>query len=116
MPHFVVDCSRGILEHQTEDEIIARVHHVANASGLFDEHDIKVRVNPFAVYSVGNRREEFIHVFSSIMQGRSVEQRASLSRRIVAELASMFPRVANIAINIAEFEKATYCNRTLIGS
>jgi 5-carboxymethyl-2-hydroxymuconate isomerase len=114
MPHFVVDCSHSILEHRPEEEIIARVHGVANATGLFDEHDIKVRVNPFALYSVGNRREEFIHVFSSIMEGRSVDQRAELSRLIVVELACMFPHVANIAINIAEFEKATYCNRTML--
>lgn len=114
MPHFVVDCSRSILEHRAEEEVIARVHNAANATGLFDEHDIKVRVNPFALYSVGNKREEFIHVFASIMEGRSVDQRAQLSRLIVVELASMFPHVAYIAINIAEFEKATYCNRTML--
>lgn len=114
MPHFVVDCSYSILQHQFEEDIIARVHGAAHATGLFDEHDIKVRVNPFTVYSVGNKREEFIHVFSSVMEGRSVDQRAELSRVIVIELASMFPGVANIAINIAEFEKATYCNRTML--
>lgn len=114
MPHFVVDCSRSILEHVAEEQVIARVHHAANATGLFDENDIKVRVNPFAIYAVGNRRQEFIHVFSSIMEGRSVDQRAQLSRLIVGELVSIFPHVANIAVNIAEFEKATYCNRTML--
>ena len=114
MPHFVVDCSDSVLQSHTEDQIIDRIHRAAYSTGLFDEDDIKVRVNPFAVYAVGNKREDFMHVFSSIMEGRTVEQRANLSKLIVGELASMFPGVANIAVNIAEFERATYCNRTML--
>ena len=45
------------------------------------------------------------------MQGRSVEQRAALSKAIVSELAEMFPLLPRIAANIAEFEQATYFNR-----
>lgn len=114
MPHFVVDCSQGILQFQTEEQIIARVHRAANSTRLFDEGDIKVRVNPFRIYSVGNKREAFIHVFASIMEGRSIEERASLSRLIVGELVSMFPLVPNVAINVAEFDRATYCNRAML--
>ena len=114
MPHFVVDCSQSILQTQTEEQIIGRVHRAANSTGIFDEDDIKVRVNPFTVYSVGNKREEFIHVFAHIMEGRSIEQRRDLSRLIVIELASMFPDVPNIAMNVAEFEKGTYCNRAML--
>ena len=114
MPHFVVDCSQSVLQSQTEEEIIDHVHRAANSTSLFDEGDIKVRVNPFLVYAVGNKREDFVHVFASIMQGRSIEQRADLSRRIVSELVSMFPDVTNIAMNVAEFEKATYCNRAML--
>lgn len=114
MPHFVIDCSQGILQFQTEEEIIERVHRAASSTGLFDEADIKVRVNPFLISSVGGRREAFIHVFASIMEGRTIEQRASLSRLIVSELVSMFPLVPNVAMNIAEFERATYCNRAML--
>jgi 5-carboxymethyl-2-hydroxymuconate isomerase len=114
MPHFVVDCSQGILQFHAEDRIIERMHRVASSTGLFDEGDIKVRVNPFATWSVGNGRDDFIHVFSSIMEGRTIEQRAHLSRLIVTELAGMFPGVANIATNVAEFERATYCNRAML--
>lgn len=114
MPHFIVDCSQGILQSRTEEEIIERVYRAANATGLFDEGDIKVRVNPFTVYSVGNRREAFMHVFAHIMEGRSLGQRRDLSRRMVGELVSMFPDVPNIAMNVAEFEKETYCNRTML--
>jgi len=114
MPHFIVDCSQSILQSQTEEKIIDHVHRAANSTNLFDEGDIKVRVNPFLIYAVGNKREDFIHVFAHIMEGRSIQQRADLSKLIVSELVSMFPHVTNIAINVAEFERATYCNRAML--
>ena len=114
MPHFVVDCSQGVLQSRSEEQIIEHIHRIAFSTGLFDEDDIKVRVNPFAVYSVGNKRADFMHVFSSIMEGRTIEQRANLARLIVGELVSMFPGVANIAVNVDEFERATYCNRAML--
>lgn len=114
MPHFVIDCSQGILRQRSEEEILARLHQAANSTGLFEEPDIKVRINPFSVYAVGGGREDFIHVFSYIMQGRTIEQRANLSKRIVSELVDMFPAIHRIATNIAEFEKSTYLNREML--
>ena len=114
MPHFVIECSENVLESVSEEEIIRQVHRVAHASGLFDERDIKVRMKPFKTYLVANTREDFIHVFSHIMEGRTTAQKANLSKSIVVKLLSMFPDVPNIAINIREFEKATYCNRRML--
>nr|WP_024601092.1 hypothetical protein [Pseudoalteromonas sp. TB41] len=63
---------------------------------------------------MGNKREDFIHVFAHIMQGRTAEQKANLSRVIVSKLVTLFPEIPNIAMNISDFEKATYCNRTML--
>ncbi|WP_295893941.1 5-carboxymethyl-2-hydroxymuconate Delta-isomerase [uncultured Vibrio sp.] len=114
MPHFVMDCSEGILKSHDEEFIIEQIFLVAHATGLFDKNDIKVRINSFQKYSVGNKREEFIHVFASIMQGRTVEQKAILSQQVVSKLVDLFPNIPNIAMNINDFEKATYCNRTML--
>lgn len=114
MPHFVVDCSQEILRIHDEESIITRLHRVVNSSGLFEEADIKIRIRPFGIYAVGGGREDFIHTFAWIMQGRSVEQRAALSKAIVGELAGMFPLLPRIAVNIAEFEQATYFNRAML--
>ena len=114
MPHFVEDCSQGLLQQRSEQEILARLHQAVNATGLFEQADIKVRLNPYAAYAVGGGNEDFIHVFSHIMQGRTIEQRAGLSRRIVSELAEMFPTLRRIATNVTEFEKATYLNRDML--
>ncbi|MDP5191524.1 5-carboxymethyl-2-hydroxymuconate Delta-isomerase [Rheinheimera baltica] len=114
MPHFIVDCAVEILECHAEEYIAEQIYLVAVASDLFDSGDIKVRVNPYSKYIVGGKRELFIHVFSSIMQGRTIEQRAQLSHSVVEKLVALFPHVPNIAMNISEFEKATYCNRGML--
>ncbi len=114
MPHFVMDCSESVLKSHDEDVIIKQIHLVANSTGLFAEGDIKVRVSPFQKYSVGNTREDFIHVFAHIMQGRTTEQKAELSQQVVAKLVTLFPHIPNIAMNISDFEKATYCNRAML--
>ncbi|QUM80513.1 MULTISPECIES: 5-carboxymethyl-2-hydroxymuconate Delta-isomerase [unclassified Moritella] len=111
MPHFVIDCSESILEHYSEAYILEQIHVLANSSGLFNEKDIKVRMNPFSTYLVANQREDFIHIFSHIMQGRTTEQKAALSRLLVTRLIELFPGFSHITMNVAEFEKATYCNR-----
>jgi len=114
MPHFILDCSDSVLELHPEQHIIEQIHHVVLGTGLFIEGDIKVRMNPYKTYIVGNQREDFIHVFAHVMQGRSTEQKADLSNKVVTKLAELFPNVRNIAMNVSDFEKATYCNKAML--
>src|SRR5688500_12680340 len=106
MPHFVIDCSESVLRLRSAEEILREVHDTAEATRLFKKGDIKVRLRAFEHYTVGNEKADFIHVFSNIMEGRTVEQKADLSRQIVAKLKLMFAEVPVISINIREFEKA----------
>ncbi|RLA42129.1 MAG: 5-carboxymethyl-2-hydroxymuconate isomerase, partial [Gammaproteobacteria bacterium] len=64
MPHFLVDCSESIFELHSEEKIIEQVHLAAKSTELFNENDIKVKVNSFKKYSTGNKIEDFIHVFA----------------------------------------------------
>ncbi|PCJ34624.1 MAG: 5-carboxymethyl-2-hydroxymuconate isomerase [Moraxellaceae bacterium] len=114
MPHFLVDCSKSIFTLHSEEKIIEQVHLAAKSTDLFNENDIKVRVNSFEKYSTGNEVEDFIHVFSNIMEGRSNDQKANLSKTIVQGLISLFPSVPNIGANVIEFKIADYCNRNMI--
>ena len=114
MPHFIVDCSESVLDVHSEEQILEQVHLIAHATQLFDEDDIKVRVHPYRKYLVGNKKQDFIHVFAYVMEGRSTGQKADLSRRIVQTLSSMLPHIAKIAVNVYDFEKATYCNRDML--
>ena len=114
MPHFVIDCSENIIQLKTPEEIIQKVYDAAESTTLFDKGDIKVRINPFKYYNIGNTKNDFIHVFANIMEGRTTLQKSNLSKSIVSELKLMFPDVPVISINIRDFEKATYCNKTMV--
>ncbi|KXJ50741.1 MAG: 5-carboxymethyl-2-hydroxymuconate isomerase [Neptuniibacter sp. Phe_28] len=114
MPHFLIDCSETLFSLQPESAIIEQVHAVAKSTELFHENDIKVRVNAYKKYSTGNKIEDFIHVFSHIMEGRSDEQKSNLSRKIVEGLAALFPAVPNVGANVVELEKANYFNRNML--
>ncbi|MEP5612023.1 MAG: 5-carboxymethyl-2-hydroxymuconate Delta-isomerase [Cyclobacteriaceae bacterium] len=114
MPHFVIDCSSTITQQQTPKVIMESVFDTAFATGLFLKEDIKVRINPFAHYLVGGDKEDFVHVFANIMEGRNTEQKKNLSDQIVKKLKFLFPDVPIISINIRDFEKATYCNKTMV--
>ena len=81
---------------------------------MFRVEDIKVRIRAFDHYLVAGEASDFIHVFANIMEGRTIEQKAALSRSIVTRLAEMFSDVPVISVNVWEFEKATYMNRALL--
>lgn len=114
MPHFIIDCSESILKLHSEDEIIKQVHISAISTKLFNKNDVKVRVIFFKKYTTGNKKEDFIHVFANIMEGRTIEQKANLSKTIVKDLALMFASVQNIGTNVIEFERATYFNKNML--
>jgi 5-carboxymethyl-2-hydroxymuconate isomerase len=114
MPHFVIDCSENILRETTPDKIMTLVYDTANASGLFASNDIKVRLQPFRYYKLGENKKGFLHIFAHIMEGRSVEQKEELSRKIITNLKDILPDIAFLSINIYDFELATYSNKSLI--
>lgn len=114
MPHFIIDCSENVIEQKSPDEIMQAVYDAAGATGLFAENDIKVRLRPFQYFKLGTGKKDFIHIFGNIMEGRSAEQKANLSKKIIERLGEMFPDISILSINIREFEKATYSNKALI--
>ncbi len=114
MPHFIIDCSKNILKLHTTDEIIQQVYIAAISTKLFYKNDIKVRINTFDKYATGDKKENFIHVFANIMEGRTMEQKLNLSKTIVKDLSFLFPSVLHIGVNVIEFEKASYFNKNML--
>jgi 5-carboxymethyl-2-hydroxymuconate isomerase len=82
---------------------------------LFDKNDIKVRLAPFEKSLVAGKSDiDFVHVFAYIMGGRATEQKRKLSESIVKKLNDLL-EVENIAMNVYDFEQATYYNKKMIG-
>lgn len=114
MPHFIIDCAENIIKVVKPETIMQTVYEAAAVSTLFDLWDIKVRINPFQYYTVGNQKEDFIHVFGNMMEGRTTEQKSRLSKEIIRKLKLLFPDVPVISMNIRDFEKASYCNKSMV--
>ena len=114
MPHFIIDCSEDILKMKNPDEIMQAVYEVAEATQLFAENDIKVRINPYKHFKLGADKKNFIHIFGYIMEGRTTVQKADLSKKIITRLNEIFTDMSILSINISEFEKTTYCNKAMI--
>ncbi|WP_298238249.1 5-carboxymethyl-2-hydroxymuconate Delta-isomerase [uncultured Algibacter sp.] len=114
MPHFIIECSEPIIAMKSPEEIMQKVYNTAKATQLFSKGDIKVRIKPYKYYNIGNTNNDFIHAFSYIMEGRTEDEKNSLSLSIIAKLKLMFPTVPIISINIKNFEKVGYCNKFMI--
>ena len=114
MPHFIIDCSENVIRMRSADEIMQEVFDAALSTDLFIASEIKVRINPFSYYNKGNSLDDFIHVFGYIMEGRNTDQKSKLSKAIVTKLNEILPEVPVISINIKDFEKASYFNKTMI--
>jgi len=114
MPHFIIDCSENVIRMRPADEIMQEVFDAALSTDLFIASEIKIRINPFAYYNNGNSLDDFIHVFGYIMEGRNTDQKAQLSKAIVTKLNKILSEVPVISINIKDFEKASYFNKTMI--
>ena len=114
MPHFILDCSENILKIKEPKKVLQEVFETAFETGLFERNDIKVRLNPYKYSLVQSGEANFIHVFGNIMEGRTDNQKAKLSRMIVSKLKLMFQEVPVISINIRDFEKTSYCNRNMV--
>lgn len=114
MPHFIIHTSANAIPTNNEQTILKSVHDQAVSSGIFDENDIKVRLVPFEKSLVaGNSNTDFVHVFAYIMGGRSSEQKRKLCEAIVKKLNNLL-EVENIAMNVYDFEPATYYNKKMI--
>ncbi len=117
MPHFIIDCSESILSLADPDELMQSVYSAAESTGLFASSGvggIKVRLHPYRHFSNVDAHEHFVHVFANIMQGRTQEQKRALSEKVVRALKGLLPAVDIISMNVRDFEKATYCNATMI--
>ena len=114
MPHFIIECSENVLEHATAEKIMQAVYDSAEATGLFAKNDIKVRLNPYRYYMLGETKDNFLHIFGNIMEGRTTGQKANLSKQIISRLNNLLPDISILSMNIREFELATYCNKSLI--
>jgi 5-carboxymethyl-2-hydroxymuconate isomerase len=114
MPHFIIECSENVLRMKTADEIMNAVYDEAMKTSLFAKNDIKVRIQAYSIYKLGEEKDNFLHVFAHIMQGRTTEQKANLSRKVTERLNTVLPQLSILSMNVIDFDLASYCNKSII--
>jgi 5-carboxymethyl-2-hydroxymuconate isomerase len=117
MPHFIIECSESVLSLADPGELMRAVSATAESTGLFATSGvggIKVRLRTFRHYVNVDGHEHFVHVFAYVLEGRTPEQKKALSERVVRALKAVLPAVEIVSMNVQDFEKATYCNATMI--
>lgn len=117
MPHLIIDCSDTILDRPAASKMLEEVYQAAASTGLFaleGPGGIKVRIRPYSHYLTVGEKADFIHVFGWIMQGRTAAQKKALSTQVVSVLNQLFPDVSVISMNIQDFDKESYCNKSMI--
>jgi 5-carboxymethyl-2-hydroxymuconate isomerase len=110
MPHVVIEYTKSLEFDIRDRSLMIKLHQIMIDSGLFNPDDIKTRAYVTDDFLIGNKQENgsFIHVTISILTGRTVEQRQTLSDNILKVIQEPFNYVDQITVNIDEMNRDTY--------
>ncbi len=108
MPHCIIEYSANLAHTVKPSQLISAVYNGAFNAQLFEEHDIKVRAMCFDDYQSGSVKADFIHVIARILSGRSLEQRQSLSKAILAELKLLNCTATSLTVEVVDIERESY--------
>jgi len=104
MPHCIIEHASSI----SPEPLLKAVYQGALDSDLFDSNDIKVRSTCFEHYQSGTERFDFVHVILKILDGRSTEQKSSLSSLVLSELLKLPIENASFTVEVVDIERACY--------
>lgn len=108
MPHIVIEYARHIKDINPKS-LLSVAYDAAAESGLFaDVYDIKVRAMAYEDYSVGQTNDTFIHITVKLLQGRSDEQKASLTQHILDKVMALNYTVENISVEAVDIHTKAY--------
>lgn len=113
MPHCIIEYSKDLESSVKPLAIINAVHQGAVASKLFDESHIKTRARSYEYYKTGISNNAFIHVTASILSGRTIEQKAELSAKILTEFEKLQLSSVVITVQICDIETGSYAKVVL---
>ena len=100
------------LEQKIKDsKLMQELHKTAIEKGAFAAGAIKTRLRRTDDYIIGEKNEnagDFIYVMFSWLEGRTLEQKVSLSESLQRVLLSHFPELDSASVEIRDMGKETY--------
>ena len=118
MPHCILEYTDNIIESPDWDFLFRKIHAVLLDTGEWYEPDIKSRSIRHERYFIGNGDPDqaFITLSIQILEGRSDELKAQISKNALDILVSFFSLSleqlkTSITVQIVDIHKASYCRK-----
>lgn len=108
MPHCIIEFSQPIIDKIEPVQLLKNVYQGALASGLFESLDIKTRAISYAYYMTGADKQDFIHVSLRILNGRTAEQKAMLSSKVLEQLCQLKLRQISLTVEVLDIDRSSY--------
>jgi 5-carboxymethyl-2-hydroxymuconate isomerase len=108
MPHIVVEYSNNIGNLVQNSNLLKTIHKVVTDSGLFAPEAVKARALVYSDYVLHGISESFIHVTTSILAGRTLNQRSELNEKIFQTIKNSVPEAEKVSSDIREMDATVY--------
>ena len=116
MPHCIIEHTQGVLNALPKVDLLKTAHQVMLDSMLFGAKDIKTRALPTHDYIMGEyaiNEGDYVHIVIYLLDGRTVEQKQTLTHAMGKALREKLPSVASISVNIIDMVRVTYAKDVL---
>lgn len=120
MPHLTIEYSDN-LPGFAPRAALAHANQMLDASGLFQEIDIKSRIIACPMFQVGlaDSGRGFIHARIAIMPGRTDQQKADLTQAVLHALRQQLPTLpelhVQISVELTELDASSYAKDSVLG-
>lgn len=119
MPHLTLEYSANFSGFDAEATLLALNESLATSGHFPAEIDIKSRCVPRDVFQVGTSNEPrvFVHAMLSILNGRTLETRRTLSERLLSVLKTRCRATSGVhlqlSVQVAEIERESYAKASI---
>ena len=108
MPHIVFEYSNNLDSDIKSSDALKLAHKTVVDSGLFNPEAVKARAISYNDYVLPEGASNFLHITISILTGRDMSERKSLSNTIFETIKTAIPAVEKLSVNIHEMEADSY--------
>ena len=110
MPHIVCHYSNSHNLPSIRDILVA-LHHAAASTGVVKAEDLKIRAQGFDDYLVAGEQRTFFHVTLYLLEGRTPEQKQTLSVEIRKTLSELLADTYSLSVDIRDMDPIAYKKR-----
>ncbi|MBS9778200.1 MAG: 5-carboxymethyl-2-hydroxymuconate Delta-isomerase [Gammaproteobacteria bacterium] len=97
MPHCIIEYAKPLESHIESKTILQTVHQTVSQSSLFEPQNVRSRISAYEAFVLGAEQDNFIHITIKILQGRSDEQKAKLTKQVIDAMSTL--TLSNVAIS-----------------